>query len=730
MVVGTDRGGALADGLALVLLVALAVAVVLATSSLARGQIGRDSGVFLYAGQQILAGGIPYVDFWDHKGPVIYYLNALGLLVGGGSPLGVLFVGCVSLGAAGAIGYRLLRREFGFAPALVASAAWLLGSVLTRGDGNFTEEYALPFQFLALLLLAGAMGEPVRVVRLLAVGALGALAFLLKPSLVGIWLAAGLAVLLLGAVQRRWRVTLARLAALGGGAVGVLLLVAAWLAARGALADAIDQAIVYNAIYSRMNGSGLEAIDRHVAHAARVATIVLPMPLLAAGLLGWCAAAVSPAIGASRSFREAEADPPPRDGSGLHASQRPAGPPPVPDGASRGRPTSPAAASLPLLVVLIDAPIEFLLVALPGRGYEHYFLAWLPCLAVLTAFVVSLVERAADRLSAGDQGRIWRSLAVAVVAAVLTLGPGMSLVARLPVAASGLPQLDARLAAHESVRAIRDLSEPDDFVLIWGAEAGQNVASNRRSPTRYVYQYPLYTPGYQRADMATELLRDLRERRPRLILDTAETNFSIPPIDGPSREAWLKNRAPNSEFRSLVPPEMSEVFAYIQGHYRLERTFGHNWKVYRLTDDIVAPSEADPSVALDCHIGQGIVLRGYDLSRDRIAAGGKLTLTLYWEPLAIPERDYTVFVHLAGADGRPVAQRDGYPLGGRYPTGLWRPGEVIRDAVELTVPADASGTYRLLVGMYDPRTLERLPVGGTAGRTGDHVEAGRVTVER
>ena len=49
----------------------------------------RDGGFFLYAGSQILKGKIPYLDFWDNKGPAIFYINSLGLWLGGGSRWGV-----------------------------------------------------------------------------------------------------------------------------------------------------------------------------------------------------------------------------------------------------------------------------------------------------------------------------------------------------------------------------------------------------------------------------------------------------------------------------------------------------------------------------------------------------------------------------------------------------------------------------------------------------------------
>jgi hypothetical protein len=39
----------------------------------------RDSGVFLYVAWRFLNGDIPYRDVWDHKPPLVYFVDALGL---------------------------------------------------------------------------------------------------------------------------------------------------------------------------------------------------------------------------------------------------------------------------------------------------------------------------------------------------------------------------------------------------------------------------------------------------------------------------------------------------------------------------------------------------------------------------------------------------------------------------------------------------------------------------
>ena len=110
-----------------------------------------------------------------------------------------------------------------------------------------------------------------------------------------------------------------------------------------------------------------------------------------------------------------------------------------------------------------------------------------------------------------------------------------------------------------------------------------------------------------------------------------------------------------------------------------------------------------------------IDLLGYDTARQP----GKLAVTLHWRALQPPAQDYAVFVHLLDAEGRIVAQHDGQPQGGAYPTSVWDTGEVIVDEHVLDLPADLpAGDYRLRMGWYLPGSGDRLPVEGG----GDSVE--------
>lgn len=126
----------------------------------------------------------------------------------------------------------------------------------------------------------------------------------------------------------------------------------------------------------------------------------------------------------------------------------------------------------------------------------------------------------------------------------------------------------------------------------------------------------------------------------------------------------------------------------------------------------LAPPGCEPDVGhpLDVQLADGVTLRGYDLAPTRVQAGDVLTTTLYWQARTAPSKDYQVFVHLTGKSSEPLAQGDAPPLMGDYPTSLWAEGETIADPHPVMVPSDLSaGQYRLLVGMYDLQTMERLP---------------------
>ena len=119
-------------------------------------------------------------------------------------------------------------------------------------------------------------------------------------------------------------------------------------------------------------------------------------------------------------------------------------------------------------------------------------------------------------------------------------------------------------------------------------------------------------------------------------------------------------------------------------------------------------------------LGGKIRLLSYQLDTSQVKAGEEVRLTLYWQALREMDESYTVFTHLIDDANQIWGQKDNPPAS---PTSEWREGEVVEDSYVIPVQAGApQGTYRLTVGMYDPQTMQRLPVSGEEGQVlGDSV---------
>lgn len=123
--------------------------------------------------------------------------------------------------------------------------------------------------------------------------------------------------------------------------------------------------------------------------------------------------------------------------------------------------------------------------------------------------------------------------------------------------------------------------------------------------------------------------------------------------------------------------------------------------VYEL-GDVGAPLR-DVSV----RFGDALILERAAVSAMRVAGGDAVRVELHWRVSALPERDLYLFAHLLDINNRIRAQHDG-PLA-RVPTSAWQVGEIYRSRAAVLVPPNTPlATYRLVIGVYDPRTGKRL----------------------
>jgi hypothetical protein len=140
------------------------------------------------------------------------------------------------------------------------------------------------------------------------------------------------------------------------------------------------------------------------------------------------------------------------------------------------------------------------------------------------------------------------------------------------------------------------------------------------------------------------------------------------------------------------------------------------------------PVRATPSHPMNAQLGM-VSLVGYDLA-GKPSAGGRLIVRLYWKAVGDGNEDLSVFVHVARADEQILAQHDGPPCAGTCPTAVWAAGDSFVDEHAIDLPSNAPpGNYRVLVGLYDPRTGKRLArVDPAPANLADRIFLGEITI--
>jgi len=458
-----------------------ALVVLLPISPLVLPLAGRDSGVFLYIGWRILHGEIPYRDLWDHKPPLIFYLNALGLWLSGGSKWGVWLLELAALVLAAGLGFKLVKRAFGTQAAMVSLALWLASLILVIEGGNRVTEYTLPLQFACLWLAAGLDQTRHETRRLFAIGLLCGLIFWTKQNAAGVGIAVALYLIISRLAARQWGRLGRDLVSLAAGFALPSAAFVAYFATRGALPQLWDAAFVYNFVYTV---DALSALLQNLGGTTRYlfVTGLLPLALIGYGVAVWAWLSKAAFFNRHRAL---------------------------------------------LSVALIGLPIEFLLINLSGRSYLHYTMTLLPFLALFAGLAVWAIMGRLVKIKVRDT-----ILAGACLALLLAAAGARHHAAR--------DQIATFRAGVQVSSIIEQTTAASDTVLLWGAETKINFFSQRASPSRFSYQFPLYHPAYTNEGLILEFLDAILQERPRMIIDTG--NPATPIFDFPITTSAIQER--------------------------------------------------------------------------------------------------------------------------------------------------------------------------------------------
>jgi len=158
----------------------------------------------------------------------------------------------------------------------------------------------------------------------------------------------------------------------------------------------------------------------------------------------------------------------------------------------------------------------------------------------------------------------------------------------------------------------------------------------------------------------------------------------------------------------LYPPDPA---AHAAAMTRIEHltAASHAWRSPAL---VPSSDEQTSPLALPINLGDQLQFLGYELPNSPTPQLPNCQLLTVWRVTAPPDGSRAIFVHLLTPAGRVAAQWDGLHVAVEG----WREGDTILQVASFDLPADLPpGQYWLQTGVYNPTTMERLPVlvGGT-----------------
>lgn len=481
--------------------------VLIPTSPINSPYADRDSGVFLYIGWRILNGELPYVNVWDQKPPLIHYINALGLAIGNNSRWGVWVIQLISLLLAAFLAYKLIFQLFGRFPALLSTYLWLIALVFLVHQGNYTTEYTLPMQFGALLLFLSTLKQKNNTLRYIIIGVLGGLAFLTKQTAIGVWIAIILYLVYTGIKTKTIETCLKDIFYIICGAFLVLSICIVYFLINGAIKPLWDYAFFYNFYYVSGRVSGpLERLQNFFTFTHISITEIFTFAALGMFLL-----IINFNKQMFNEYRKAF-----------------------------------------LVVILINLILELIFINMPGIAYSHYFMTLLPAMAILSAVTFYFIN---SQIEWKDFSKFQRY--GIIIFLILLLG-----LANLSKYWKNVLTLNNRTFEPAINYTLQNTTE-NDHILVWGEmEPMVNFHSQRRSPSKFAFIFPLYIEQWVTEEIILGFLDELIENEPKLIFDTQRVDYPI------------------FHF-SMQSEQINEKLELIRSNYQLIGEL-NSWNVYKL----------------------------------------------------------------------------------------------------------------------------------------------------
>lgn len=422
---------------------------------------GMDSSFFIFIAKVWKNGGIPYIDAFDHKGPVIYLINLIGLYLGDlfRGPIssdywGVWTVETIFMFMTLLIATFIMARRFSIFPAILAILVTFSGFHEMIISGNFTEEYALLGSFVCITLFFRQPeidhANSGRCWRAVLFGIAFGFLFLLRPNNIGVALSAMLALwgafilqkthpnlksgwlaVFIARLKRPLITTFLML-------IGFSLFVGGFVyyfSLHGGVDDLYMGTIGSNLAYVGTRGNLVDSYANGLKYHPYTPYVLLPALILVV-------------FDATRDFRT----------TGKVNAFR--------------------------IFVLISFPIDLFLTGVSNRYFNHYYISWIPSLSIMIAYLLDRMLKIIKPITNNRQNLITLSLIVISVVTAFRLYQHNLNTVRALIS-------DPHTPVYSRIKLSENIQIPYVENLVQIVESDQEIYNNP-----HLLVWGVYTPVY------------------------------------------------------------------------------------------------------------------------------------------------------------------------------------------------------------------------------------------
>jgi hypothetical protein len=205
------------------------------------------------------------------------------------------------------------------------------------------------------------------------------------------------------------------------------------------------------------------------------------------------------------------------------------------------------------------------------RNYGHYFMNWLPFIALLAAFAFHTLQ---EKLFKPKENTIsffvLLSALFVAFAVFITTGRASAYAKAFDrLFTSSERELRSPIAIY-----VDNHTNPGEYVLFWATHPGENFMSHRDAPITALF-YPNMVASEISDRLNDDFFEDLKRNQPVLIVDMGR--LTIPSLDPATRE----EQKAMGVYPVSTPDNLDDVLNYIEENYTLVAVIKEK-PVYRL----------------------------------------------------------------------------------------------------------------------------------------------------